>query len=357
MIKRDYYEVLGLDRNCSNAEIKKAYRQLALQYHPDRNPHDPDAEEKFKEASEAYEVLTDAQKRQIYDVYGHRGLEGSGFHGFADMDDIFASMGDIFEEFFGGMGLGFGPRTARRARARAGSDLRYDLTLTFMEAAKGVEKQIDIECHITCETCQGAGSAPGTSRSACSVCGGTGSIMQRQGFFVLQTTCPRCRGEGSVIEKRCEDCLGHGRVRKRSKISVKVPAGIDDGMQLVLRGQGEKGERGGPAGDLYVFVTVKPHDVLKRIGEDLLIDQEISFPKAALGCKIDVMGLDESIEIEVPSGTQTGDEVRLKGKGLPSVHRPRQKGDQIVRFTVKTPKKLSKKQRELLQRLMEEEEK
>jgi molecular chaperone DnaJ len=355
MIKRDYYEVLGVDRNSTEAEIKKAYRQLALQYHPDRNPHDPLAEEKFKEASEAYEVLTDAQKRQIYDAYGHRGLEGSGFHGFTDIDDIFTSMGGIFEEFFGGMGLGFGPRAARRSRARAGSDLRHDLTITFMEAAKGVEKEIKVERHITCETCEGSGCAPGSSKISCSVCGGTGNIVQRQGFFVLQTTCPRCRGQGSVIEKVCEDCRGHGRLKKMSRINVKVPAGIDDGMQLVLRGQGEKGEQGGPAGDLYVYLTVKPHEILKRQGDDLLLEQEISFPQAALGTKIKVTGLDDEIEIEVPQGTQTGDQVRLKGKGLTSAHRPKHRGDQLVRFIVKTPKRLSARERELIEKLMEEE--
>ncbi|MFH1830825.1 MAG: molecular chaperone DnaJ [Pseudomonadota bacterium] len=357
MIKQDYYKVLGVDRSCSDAEIKKAYRRLALKYHPDRNPHDPEAEEKFKEASEAYEVLTDSQKRQIYDVYGHRGLEGSGFHGFTNMDDIFASMGDIFEEFFGGVGLGFGTGRARAGRsgARVGGDLRHDLVVTFLEAAKGVEKEIRVERHVTCETCEGAGSAPGTSKIACNVCGGSGNIMQRQGFFVLQSTCPRCKGEGAVIEKTCDDCRGHGRVRRMSKISVKVPAGIDDGMQLVLRGQGEKGERGGPSGDLYVFMSVKPHEILKRNGDDLLLNQEISFPKATLGAKIKVSGLDEEFEIKVSAGTQTGDEIRLKGKGLVSIHRPGHRGDQIVRFIVATPKKLSKRERDLIEQLLKEE--
>jgi len=355
MIKRDYYEVLGLDRSCSGAEVKKAYRRLAMQYHPDRNPHDHDAEEKFKEASEAYEVLSDSQKRQIYDMYGHQGLDNRGFHGFTNIDEIFGSMSDIFEEFFGGMGFGFGANRASRTRARIGADIRHDIAVSFMEAATGVEKEIKVERHVTCEECEGRGYPADVTPKVCEVCGGAGHVTQRQGFFVLQTGCPKCRGRGRVIEKYCDECRGAGRVRKGSKLAVKVPAGVEDGMRLILRGQGEKGEHGGPAGDLYVFISVEPHEHFERIGDDILIAHEVPFPLAALGGKVTVEGLDEEIEVEVPAGTQTGDEVRIRGKGLASVHHPKRRGDQIVRFVVKVPKKLSKRQRELLRQLMDEE--
>jgi molecular chaperone DnaJ len=355
MIKRDYYEVLGLNKSCSGVEIKKAYRQRAMQYHPDRNQHDPEAEEKFKEASEAYEVLSDHQKRQIYDAYGHRGLEGSGFQGIHDVDEIFGSMGSIFEEFFGGMGFGFGGRSSGRTRARAGSDLRYDLTITFLEASKGIEKEVEVDRHIACETCGGKGHPADSPPVTCKACGGAGQLTQQQGFFVLQTTCPACKGAGTVFQSTCEDCRGRGRVRKRSRISVKVPAGIEDGMRLVLRGQGERGEHGGPSGDLYVFITVKPHESLTRVGDDLLLVEEISFPMASLGGSLQVEGLEKTYTVDVRAGTQTGDEARIKGGGLQSVHHPGRKGDQLVRFIVKTPRKLSRRQRELMEQLLAEE--
>ena len=355
MIKRDYYEVLGLDRSCSGAEVKKAYRRLAMEFHPDRNPHDHEAEEKFKEASEAYEVLSDSQKRQIYDTYGHQGLDSRGFHGFTNVDEVFGSMSDIFEEFFGGMGMGFGPGRSSRTRARIGADVRYDISITFMEAARGVEKEIKVDRHVECEECEGKGYPPDVHPKVCEACGGSGHVTQRQGFFVLQTGCPKCRGQGHVIEKYCNECRGAGRVRKGSKLTVKIPAGVEDGMRLILRGQGEKGESGGPPGDLYVFIAVEPHKLFERIGDDLLLAHEINFPTAALGSKVTVAGLEEELKVEVPAGTQSGDEVRIKGKGLPGVHHQKRRGDQVVRFVVKVPKKLSKKQRELLKKLMEEE--
>lgn len=355
MIKRDYYEVLGLDRSCSDAEIKKSYRRLALQYHPDRNPDDPNAEEQFKEASEAYEVLADCQRRQIYDAYGHAGLEGRGFHGFHDVDEIFGSMGDIFEEFFGGMG--FGSRRGARSRARIGADIRHDMEISFLESAKGVEREIEVERQVACETCGGRGYPEDSSPVTCKACNGAGHITQKQGFFVLQSVCPQCRGQGHVIDKFCEDCRGGGLVRKRSNLTVKVPAGVEDGMRLILRGQGESGEGGGPPGDLYVFIDVKPHDRFMRREDDLVLTEEVSFSQAALGAKITVEGLDGEVEMKVPAGTQAGDEVRIRGGGFPSVHRPGRTGDHVVSFVVRVPKKLSKRQRELIEKLQAEEKK
>lgn len=340
MIKRDYYEVLGLERNASDVDIKKAYRSLAMQYHPDRNP-DHDAEECFKEASEAYEVLSDQSKRQIYDAYGHRGLEGSGFHGFSNVEDIFGSMGSIFEEFFGGFG-------GRRHRARSGSDLRHDIKLSFVDAAKGSEREISVTKQVVCEVCNGTGQAPKTGRITCMACGGAGQVTQRQGFFVLQTTCPHCHGQGSKIEKPCENCRGGGRVRQSKKVIVKVPAGVEDGMHLVLRGEGEAGEEGGHPGDLYVLVSVAPHDFFTRREDDLVCSIPISFPQAALGAKIDVPTLDGKIEVDIHPGIESGEEIKIKGKGLPNVHR-KHRGDQVIVVNIKTPKKLSKKQKELLE--------
>lgn len=351
MIKRDYYEILGVDRSSSDEEIKKAYRRLALEYHPDRNK-DHDAEEKFKEASEAYEVLADRHRREIYDAYGQQGLEGSGFHGFTDVNDIFSSMGDIFEEFFGGMGgVGFG-RRGRQARPRSGADLRHDLTITFEEAAKGGEREISVTRQVLCAGCSGSGMAPGSGMTTCSACGGSGQMSQRQGFFILSTTCSACHGQGSKREKICEECRGHGRVRATRRLTVKIPAGIENDMQLVLRGEGEAGERGGPPGDLYVFVRVTPHDVFERQGDDLVCTIPISFPQAAMGDTIRVPTIGSSLEVKVPEGTESGDEVRIKGKGLPSVRKRRHQGDLVVRFTVKTPKRLSKRQRQLLEEFM-----
>jgi len=355
MIKRDYYEVLGLERGCTGGDIKRAYRQLALKYHPDRNPDDPQAEEMFKEASEAYEVLSDNRKRQIYDVYGHQGLDRRGFHGFADVDEIFGSMGDIFEEFFGGMGFGFGGSRSRRSRMRAGADLRHDVSISFMEAASGVEREIEVERHVVCDECEGRGYPADRPPRTCSACGGSGQMTQRQGFFVLQTACPTCRGQGAVVEKYCDDCRGAGRVRKKSKLSVKIPPGTEDGMRLVLRGQGERGDQGAPPGDLYVFIDVKPHERFQREGDDIVIFEEISFPLAALGGKIKVQGLEGDVEISIPPGSQSGDEVRIRGGGLASVRHAKRRGDEVVRLAVRVPKKLSKRQRKLIEELMDEE--
>lgn len=352
MIKRDYYDVLGVDRNAGADDVKKAYRKLALKYHPDRNSQDPDAEEKFKEASEAYEVLSDSKRRQVYDAYGHSGLEGSGFHGFTDMDDIFSSMGGIFEEFFGGMGSPFAGGRRSRTRPLRGADLRHDISISFVEAAHGIEREISVTRQVRCDTCEGSGQAPGTGRISCNYCGGSGGVTQRQGFFVIQTTCPSCHGAGSKMEKACDGCRGQGRVNREKNLTVKVPAGVEDGMSLVLRGEGQLGERGGPPGDLYVFVSVKVHDFFERRGDDLVCTVPISFPQAALGLKIEVPTLDSKIDVKIPEGTETGDELRIRGKGLHNVHHRGRQGDLVVRFVIKTPKKLSKKQRQLLEEFM-----
>lgn len=352
MIKRDYYEVLELDRNADADEIKKSYRRLAMQFHPDRNNHDPKAEEKFKEASEAYEVLSDSRKRQLYDAYGHQGLEGSGFHGFGDMNDVFSSMGDIFEEFFGGMG-GFGRAGSSRNRAYRGSDLRHDISISFMESAKGAEKEFSISKHAVCDTCSGSGLKPGTEKKVCKICNGSGAVTQRQGFFMIQTACPNCGGQGARIETPCDDCRGHGKVRKSKKLKVKVPAGIESGMRLILRSEGQAGENGGPPGDLYVFISVEEDDFFKRSGDDVVCEIPISFPEAALGCKQNVPTLEGEEEIKIPEGSETGDKIKLPGKGFPSVDGRGRIGNQYVFLRVKTPKKLSRKQKKILEEFME----
>lgn len=352
MIKRDYYEVLGLERSANNGDIRKAYRQLALKYHPDRNREDPKAEERFKEASEAYQVLSDPQRRQIYDAYGHQGLAGTGFEGFSGMEDIFASFGDLFEDFFGGLGFPTGAG-ARRRRAYAGADLRHDITISFLESATGAEKEISVTKEIKCENCEGEGIKPGSSLTQCQTCGGSGQITHRQGFFILQTACPHCRGRGSVIKEHCPECKGRGRVEKKKKLSVKIPAGIEDGMNLILRGEGQAGINKGPPGDLYVQVNVERHEFFERRGDDIWMKIPISFIQAALGGKIEVDTIEgKKEEIEIPPGTETGDEVKIPHKGFTNIHR-RHKGDQVIFFIVKIPKKLTKKQRQMLEEFEE----
>jgi molecular chaperone DnaJ len=340
--KRDYYEVLGVSRDASDSDLKTAYRKLALKFHPDRNPGDKAAEENFKEAAEAYEVLRDRQKRQIYDQYGHQGLEGTGFSGFGGFEDIFSSFGDIFEDFFG-----FSSRGRSRSRAQRGSDLRYDMNLEFMEAAFGKETTIDIEKYESCGTCEGLGSEPGTSPETCPQCGGTGQVGRSQGFFTIRTTCPQCRGAGQYISSPCHDCQGSGKVMVRKTVSVKIPAGVDHGSRLRLSGEGEAGVFGGPPGDLYVFIHVKPHDFFQRNGTDLHCQVPLSFVQAALGDKIEVPTVDGEKNLEIPKGTQPGERFRLKGEGIPSLRSGR-RGDQIVQVDIRTPTHLNKKQEALL---------
>lgn len=339
--KRDYYEVLGVSRQAGDEEIKKAYRKLAFKYHPDRNPDDPQAETLFKEAAEAYEVLRDPDKRQRYDHLGHEGLNNNGFGGFNNTEDIFSSFSDIFGDFFGYGGRQSGPRP------RSGADLRYNLNVSFRDAAKGTEIELDLPKRATCERCSGEGSEPGHSAETCAHCQGRGQIHRSQGFFQVAMPCPICRGQGMVITHPCKECSGRGIVKVHKKIKVRVPAGVDNGSRLRLRGEGDPGENGGPPGDLYVVLYVDDDDVFERQGQDLIISVDISFIQAALGTKVEVPTLDDPISMEIPKGTQSGKVLQLKGLGLPHPGTPH-KGDLLVQVNVVIPKKVTKKQEELL---------
>jgi molecular chaperone DnaJ len=343
--KRDYYEVLGLAKDCSEADVKGAYRKAALKYHPDRNPGDQAAEEKFKEASEAYEVLSDAQKRATYDRFGHQGLHGQGFQGFQDVGDIFSSFGSIFEEFFGFGGMGGG---GPRGRTRRGADLRFDLAIDFEEAVFGVEKDIEFERAVECDTCNGARAEPG-GKTMCKTCGGIGQVRRSQGFFSVQTACPTCRGEGEQITKPCKPCQGRGLRMDRKKISVKIPAGVDTGLRLRVSGEGEGGAGGAPPGDLYVVLHVKDSKDFERDGNDLVLTRRIGIAQAALGCKIKIPTLDGEQAIDVPAGTQHGHRLTIPGHGVPHL-RGIGRGDLHVQVEIAVPKKLTKEQRELLEK-------
>ncbi|MGE5843248.1 MAG: molecular chaperone DnaJ [Deltaproteobacteria bacterium] len=345
MEKRDYYDVLGVSRDAGEEDIKRAYRKLAMKHHPDRNPGDREAEERFKEAAEAYEVLRDQEKRDIYDRYGHEGLAGTGFRGFSGFDDIFSSFGDLFEEFFS-----FGSRTGRRTRARKGNSLRYDMELTLEDAFAGREEEITFKKWISCENCRGTGMKPGTERKACTTCDGRGQVFRSQGFFQISTTCPACRGEGRIVVDPCKECSGRGKIRTDRKINLKIPAGVDTGSQLRLQSEGEAGENGGPPGDLFVVIHVKDHDFFKREGEHLLCDIPISFVQAALGntVTIPVLGNERGEDLHIPAGTQPGDILTLSGLGMPSLQKNK-RGDLFIRVSVKIPKKLTPRQKELLE--------
>ena len=340
--KRDYYEILSVSRNATDNELKAAYRKLALKYHPDRNPNDQAAEEKFKEAAEAYEVLRDPQKRSLYDQYGHAGLENTGFHGFGGFEDIFSSFGDIFEDFFG-----FTSRRRSRSRAMPGADLRYDLSLDFMDAVFGSETEIEIDKRQTCNDCEGSGCEPGTEPESCRHCGGAGQVSRSQGFFTVRTTCPTCRGNGQMIPHPCPKCRGTGQVMASKKVAVKIPAGVDHGSRLRLTGEGEPGVYGGPPGDLYVFIHVQPHEFFQRQDTHIICEIPISFIQAALGDKISVPTLNGKKTLEIPKGTQPGDVFYFRGEGIPEL-RGRGRGDQIIQVAIKTPTHLTKKQEALL---------
>jgi molecular chaperone DnaJ len=347
--KRDYYEVLGIARTASEQEIKSAYRKMALQYHPDRNPNNPDAEERFKECSEAYAVLCDGEKRALYDQYGHSavGGGGAGFPGGA------VDLSDIFNDLFGMGGLGdlFGAGSQRRrSRAQRGADLREDITLEFEEAFFGVEKKVTVRRHEMCEDCRGSGAAPGKAPVTCRSCGGQGQVRYQQGFFSIARTCPTCQGVGSVITDPCPGCKGQGRVLRQKTIDARVPAGVEDGTRIRFAGMGEAGHFGGPAGDLYVVLEVKEHAFFEREGNDLHCVVPISFTQAALGTEIQVPTLEGVHTLKVPDGTQSGTTIRLRGKGVPVLN-GHGKGDLHVEVRVQTPSKLTKRQRELLSEL------
>jgi molecular chaperone DnaJ len=348
--KRDYYEVLGVVKNATEVQIKSAYRKLALQHHPDRNPGDHAAEEKFKEAAEAYAILADADKRSRYDRFGHAGVSsqagGAGFDPtiFADFSDIFGGLGDMFG--FGDV-LGGG---RRRGGAERGSDLRYDLQISFEESAKGVETTIDVPRLESCETCHGTGAAPGSAPSTCPQCKGHGQLRYQQGFFTVARTCGQCRGTGKVITKPCTTCKGEGRTTKQRKLTVKIPAGISSGQRLRLAGEGEGGLAGGPAGDLYVFIQVSEHTFFRRDGNDLICEIPLNFTTLALGGTIDVPTLDGPESYKIPEGTQSGSTFKLRGKGMPDVS-GRGRGDLYFAVQAVTPKKLSKEQKTALEQL------
>jgi molecular chaperone DnaJ len=345
MYKRDYYDVLGVSREASGEEIKKAYRRLAMKYHPDKNPGDKKAEESFKEAAEAYEVLRDTEKRQIYDRFGHEGLQGTGFRGFGGFDDIFTSFGDIFEEFFG-FGAG---RRGRRTRSRPGNNLRYDLVLTLDEAFEGKEEEIFFQKWDLCEVCHGSRAAPGTEPQACPTCRGTGQVIRTEGLFQISSTCPVCHGEGKVITEPCAECHGNGKIRVERRVNIKIPAGVEEGSQLRLRGEGEPGDFGGPPGDLFVIIHVKEHEFFVREGIHLLCEIPISFVQAALGdtVKIPVLGDKGGSDLEIPSGTQPGAVLTLDGMGMPGL-KGKHRGDLFIKIQVQVPKKLNHRQKELL---------
>ncbi|SFF44720.1 molecular chaperone DnaJ [Fontimonas thermophila] len=338
-MKRDYYEVLGVSRDAGEEELKKAYRRLAMKFHPDRNPGDKAAEEKFKEANEAYEVLTDPQRRAIYDKYGHEGLQrgagGADFGGPGGFADIF---GDVFADIFGG---------GRRGGPRRGADLRYLMELTLEQAVFGTTELIRIPSWETCADCHGHGTADGKKPPVCPTCRGTGQVRMQQGFFVLQQTCPHCRGRGSAVTDACRTCRGAGKVRREKTLEVKIPPGVDTGDRIRLTGEGEPGELGGPNGDLYVQINVKPHEVFDRDGNDLYCTVPISIVTAALGGTLKVPTLEGPVEIDIPEGTQSGRQFRLRGRGVRSL-RTAHAGDLYCTVMVETPVKLTKTQKELL---------
>jgi molecular chaperone DnaJ len=348
-VKRDYYEILGVQRGATDQEIKSAYRKLALLYHPDRNPNNPDAEEKFKECSEAYAVLADAEKREMYNRFGHAGV-GGGVPGGGFDASVFQDFGDIFGEFFGFGDLFGGGRSGGRTRAQRGADLREDITIEFEEAAFGVEKQITYRKHELCEKCNGSGSAQGKAPASCRTCGGRGQVRYQQGFFSIARTCPNCHGAGSVISDPCTNCRGEGRVIQQKTIDAKIPAGVEDGTRIRFTGVGEAGVHGGPPGDLYLVLRVKQHAFFDRQGNDLYCVVPISFTQAAVGTEIQVPTLEGEQTLKIPEGTQSGTVLKLRGKGVPVLN-GHGKGSLFVEVRVQTPTKLTKRQRELLQEL------
>lgn len=354
MAKRDYYEVLGVPKGSSKDEIKKAYRKLAVQFHPDKNPGNKEAEDKFKEATEAYEILSDDQKRSTYDQFGFAGLEGMGGGGagyggaaFRDFEDLFGGFGDIFGSFFGGSMGGRGRESTPR-----GSDLRYDMEVSFKDAAFGLKTEISYNRNTPCESCSGSGAAAGSKRRVCPTCQGSGQVRRSSGFFSIAQGCPTCHGEGHIIENPCTSCRGQGVIKKNQRIKVTIPAGIEPDKRIRIEGQGDAGPAGGQAGDLYIIIHVKGHDWFERSGADLYCAIPISFTQAALGAEIHVKTLDDKmIKVKIPPGTQHGKMLRISGEGVPVLHQPGRRGDLYIKIHVQIPDKLSSKAKDLLQQL------
>jgi molecular chaperone DnaJ len=358
MAKRDYYEVLGVNKNASADDIKRAYRKMAMKYHPDKNPDDKQAETKFKEAAEAYEVLSNPEKRQKYDQFGHDGLSGAGMHDFSHMnvDDISSMFGfdDLFSGIFGG-----GARGSRRARRNApskGYDLETTVSLTMQEVANGTEKTIEFTRQDNCSECGGSGNAKGAKPSKCVMCGGTGQVSRGGGFFQMVSTCPKCRGTGEVITNPCKKCRGTGRVPRKKNLKIKIPSGVHEGQAVRVSGEGEPGRNNGPRGDLYCYVKIKPHEFLERDGNNLIAIVPISFSQAVLGTTIDVPTLEGTKKLKIPPGTQYGKIFRIRSQGLPDI-RTNRKGDQLVQVTIETPTGLNSKQKQLIEEFAKTENK
>jgi molecular chaperone DnaJ len=351
LAKRDYYEVLGVRRDSDEAALKKAYRRLALQHHPDRNPDDPEAEERFKEASEAYAVLSDSDKRRAYDRFGFEGVGAAGGTGGSEFGDL-GGFTDLFNDLFGDL---FGQRAGgrRRGRGQRGADLRYNLEVELAQVVTGLEPKLSIPKMRPCATCEGSGQRPGTEPERCARCRGTGQVVFQQGFFRISRPCDACGGEGEVVRDRCTDCRGAGRIEGHQSIQVRIPPGVDDGARLRLSGEGEAGIAGGPPGDLYVVISIKPHPMFVRDGAELHCEVPVQFVKAALGAEIEVPTLDGKVTMRIAEGTQSGTVLRLRGKGVPTL-RQTTRGDQLVRIFVEVPTKLTDSQRQLLEQFADE---
>jgi molecular chaperone DnaJ len=355
LAQRDYYEILGVPRNADDSALKKAYRSIAMRDHPDRNPDDPAAEERFKEASEAYAILSDVQKRGAYDRFGHAGVgggaPGGGFQDFGDLGGFTDLFDDLFGDLFGGRRAG----GRRRSRGQRGADLRYNLEIELSDVLAGFESQIKIPKMRPCKECEGSGARAGTSPVRCDVCGGAGQVVLQQGFFRVSRPCDACSGAGEIVRDRCAECRGQGRVEGQQTINVRIPAGVDTGTRLRLTGEGEAGIAGGPAGDLYVVVNVKNHELFERDGPDLHCQVPVTMVQGALGAEIDVPTLDGKVKLKIPTGTQSGKVLRLRNKGLPTL-RTTSRGDQLLHIFVETPTQLSRSQRELLEQFAEQSE-
>ena len=365
-MKRDYYEILGIKKGATDDEIKRAYRRLAMENHPDKHKGEKQAEEKFKEISEAYEILSDANKRATYDQFGHDGLKGAfgrggfdwqNFTHFGDFEDIFSGLGDLFRGFgvdadsFGGGSSGWGRR--RRRGPRRGRDIAHEMEVDFKEAALGTEKSVEVRRHETCDACKGSGAKPGTKDAVCQACQGRGQVNTVSGFFSISRTCQECGGSGRVIKNPCQKCSGRGKVSQSRKIKVKIPAGVATGVRLRVSGEGDAGEKGGPRGDLYVTIYVKEHDFFKRHENDLYCEIKINFTKAVFGAEVDVRTIDGKVKMKIPQGTQSGKVFRLRGKGVPDIFSGGSKGDQLIRVTVDVPRDLTGTQKRILKEFAE----